>query len=460
MTLTDLIAGCWAIRPDTLLEIQSIYATHLRGEKIDIAAIEARLGRPLLREEQRYSVERGGVGVLQVSGVIAPKANLFMQVSGGMSLQQATRQIESAIADTNVKSLVIAADTPGGNVLGVPEFAETVKWAAAQKPVVTHTDGQLASAGYWFGAAANGIYISGPVVQVGSIGVVVTRNYNPNSAVKEEHITAGRYKRIALSNEPLSADSRAIVQADVDYVYSLFVDAVAANRGVSVDNVLEHMADGRVFRGQQAIDAGLVDGVSTLDDLIEALATDPSKFASRRKARIAGLPARPKTKTEGTGVVLDVDPSTSQGSEDMEIKDLTREQLEAGNPALFAALRTEFTAAGARQEIDRRTGVLAASLPGHEALIAELANDGKTTAGEAALKVTAAAREAHEKAAAAHRGDAPAAAAGAHAPAPKGGEGGDKGETRAQQAAKVEAYMKEHPGTDVVAACKALGIAS
>lgn len=456
MTLTDLIAGCWAIRPDMLLEIQSIYAMHMRGDKIDIPGIEARLGRPLLREEQRYDVQRGGVGVLQVSGVIAPKANLFMQVSGGMSLQQATRQVESAIADTNVKSLVIAADTPGGNVLGVPEFAQTVKWAASQKPVVTHSDGQLASAGYWFGAASNGVYISGPVVQVGSIGVVVTRNYNPNSAVKEEHITAGKYKRISLSNEPLSSDARAIVQADVDYVYSLFVDAVAANRGVSVDNVLEHMADGRVFRGQQAIDAGLVDGVSTLDDLIEALATDPSKFASRRKARIAGLPARPKTKTEGAGAVLDVDPSTSQGTEDMEIKDLTREQLEAGNPALFAALRTEFTAAGVRQETERRAAVLAVSLPGHEALIAELANDGKTSAADAALKVNAAARKVHEDAAAAHRGDAPPAAKGAQAPEDKGG---DK-ETRAQQHAKVQAYIKDHPGTSVAAACKALGIAS
>src|SRR3989338_2676253 len=108
MTLLDLITGAWAIEPDKLREIQAIYATHLRGEKIDIAAIEARLGRPLSSEQQAYTVEPGGVAVLRMSGVIAPKANLFMQVSGGLSTQMATKQLESAIVDARVRSTILA----------------------------------------------------------------------------------------------------------------------------------------------------------------------------------------------------------------------------------------------------------------------------------------------------------------------------------------------------------------
>ena len=54
----------------------------------------------------------------------------------------------------------------------------------------------------------------------------------------------------------------------MDYIYSVFVDDVAKHRGKSSDKVLDDMADGRIFTGEQAIKAGLVDGVSTFDRLI------------------------------------------------------------------------------------------------------------------------------------------------------------------------------------------------
>lgn len=47
MKLLDVITAPWAIEPGRLLEIQSIYLAHVRGEKADIAAIEARIGKPL-----------------------------------------------------------------------------------------------------------------------------------------------------------------------------------------------------------------------------------------------------------------------------------------------------------------------------------------------------------------------------------------------------------------------------
>jgi capsid assembly protease len=96
MKLLDLLTAPWAILPDQLAEIQGIYATHLRGDKIDIAAIEARLGRPLAHEQQDYEVRQGGIAVLTLEGTMAPKANIFSQVSGGISTQMAGLQLESA----------------------------------------------------------------------------------------------------------------------------------------------------------------------------------------------------------------------------------------------------------------------------------------------------------------------------------------------------------------------------
>ena len=72
-------------------------------------------------------------------------------------------------------------------------------------------------------------------------------------------------------NHPFKAqafEGQAQLQDQVDYYCSLFVNAVASHRGFSVATVLASMADGRTFIGQQGIDAGLIDGIATLEELI------------------------------------------------------------------------------------------------------------------------------------------------------------------------------------------------
>lgn len=438
MKLLDLLMSAWAIVPEQLCEIQAIYAAHLRGDKIDIDAIEARLGRPLANEQQDYQIRQGGVAVLTLDGVMAPKANLFMRVSGGVSTQMATQQIESAMVDPRVTAMVLAIDSPGGSVFGTPELGATVKELAARKPIVTVSEATLASAAYWVGSAANAVYISGPTVQVGSIGVVASHSYDPQAKGTTTEITAGKYKRIASATGPLSEEGHAYMQGHVDHLYSVFVDAVAANRGTTNDSVLEHMADGRVFIGQQAIDRGLVDGMSTVDAMVEQLATNPAKFAKRRKAVFAlgGLPPKSAgAQAEGTPtepVLLDhSNPENLKGSV------MDRATLEQQHPALFAQLQSEFsatatatataaatatvtataTAAGAATERKRIADVRAQTLPGHEALVEQLAFDGKTTGPDAAMAVMAAERTRIAGAAAAHAADAPKPVPHAAAPA-------------------------------------------
>lgn len=398
MTLLDLITAPWAIAPDKLREIQAIYSTHLRGEKIDIEAIEARLGRPLANEQQDYQIMQGGVAVLSLEGVMAPKANLFMRVSGGISTQMATKQLESAIVDPRVTAIVNAIDSPGGSVFGTPEFGATINELSKIKPIVTVSEATLASAAYWAGAAANAVYISGPTVQVGSIGVVTSHSYDPKAAGTTTEITAGKYKRMASDKAPLSADGLAYMQSHVDHLYSVFVEAVAGYRGVTPQAVLENMADGRVFIGQQAIDHGLVDGYATVDAMVEQLATNPAKFSKRRKAVFAlgGLPA-PAVQSAGVQTHAQLPPTepvlltpanpTIQGTTTMD-----RTTLEQAHPALFALLRNEFMALGADTERARIQAVESATIPGHEALIAGLKFDGKTSGGEAALAVNQAER--------------------------------------------------------------------
>lgn len=455
MTLLDLLRSAWAIEPSKLLEIQAIYATHLRGEKIDLPALEARLGRPLASEQQDYRIREGGIAVLAVEGVLAPKANLFMRISGGASTQLLSKQVESAIADPRVRGLILQVDSGGGSALGVPELADTIRELAAVKPIVAVTDGVMASGAYWLGSAANAVFGSGTTVQVGSIGVVMTHNYTPNAGNSQTtEITAGRYKRMATSAKPLDEEASAYLQQMVDHIYGVFVDAVAQNRGVSAEAVLANMADGRVFIGQQAVDAGLLDGFATVDLVAERMAANPAEFATRRKARVAtqATPAKKPAgaRADGTSptepVLLDL-PATATETEGttMDMKTLAEQ-----HPELLAQIQAEARAAGAQAEAARVADVRSHAMKGHEALVEKLAADGKTTGPEAAMQILAA-----EKAAQAAAGkafvedDAPNPAKTAAAPS-------DTEKTPAAKAAEAKVYAKEK-GVSIVAALKALG---
>jgi ClpP class serine protease len=423
MTLSDIVTGPWAILPETLLELQGIYATHLRGDKIDVRAVEARLGRPLASEQQRYELLDGGVAVLRATGVMAPKANLFMQVSGGVSTQMLTAQFDSMAADPRVKAVVFAPDSPGGNVLGIPAAGKALRALADAKPTVTVVEGVMASAMYWVGSAANAVYIDGETDMVGSIGVVQRLSWEP-AAANSMDLVRGRYKRTSVNGQPPTAEVIAQAEAQLDYLYSLFVDTVADHRGTTSDLVLEHMADGRVFIGQQAIDAGLVDGVSTVAAMVEQLAAEPARFAKRRKALFAGA-APASQQSIGAGVALTDDSPTPTAEGDVmpqaDTPQITRESLERDHAALFASLRTEFTAAGRQEgataELSRVKAVLAEGegMKGHQALVMQLALDGKTTGPEAAQAILAAERQSLAAAARAHHADAPQAAPSAPA---------------------------------------------
>lgn len=376
MKLLDVLTAPWAIEPAKLLEIQAIYATHLRGEKIDIAGVEARIGKPLANEPKAYEVI-DGVAVLPLEGVIAKRMNLFTQISGGTSTEIAARNLRQALADPEVHSIILSIDSPGGTVDGTQALADLVLAARDTKPIVTLASGMMASAAYWIGSAAQQAFIGDGTTMVGSIGVVATHTdvskAEEMQGLKTTEIYAGKFKRIASEYGPLTEAGRQNIQERVDYTYSLFVSAVAKHRGVSEDKVLKDMADGRVFIGEQAVAAGLVDGVSTLGALVARLNEQRAGAAQSTQ--------------------------TIQGAD----MPLTREQLASEHAELLQAVLAE----GAASERARIQAVQAQSIPGHEALITTMMFDGTSTAGDAAQAIVAAERQQRQAHAQAQAADAP-----------------------------------------------------
>jgi len=275
MKLLDVLTSPWAIIPDKLLEIQAIYFTHLRGEKINIRELEAKIGEPLQNVERPYQVENG-VAIISIDGIIAKKMNLMTQISGGVSTQLIKKDFERALADPDVTAILLDIDSPGGTVDGTEELATAIYEARLEglKPIVAYTDGIMASAAYWIGSSADGVYISGDTPWVGSIGVVTAHvdysKWEEKVGIKTTEIFAGKYKRIDSEYAPLSKEGAQYLQDQVDYIYSLFSNSVSRNREIPLA-ALGDWGDGRIFIGKQAIGAGLVDGVSTINQLLSRL---------------------------------------------------------------------------------------------------------------------------------------------------------------------------------------------
>ena len=385
MKLLDVVNAPWAIMPDKLNEISQIYATHLRGEKIDIESIKAKVGRDDLGNQMEFEV-RDGVAIIPIEGVLGKKMNMFMRFSGGSSTQIIKSQIEAALNDDEVSGIILNVDSPGGTVDGTTELAEFIFESRGKKPIVSFVDGMMASAAYYIGAAADRVLISGKTAILGSIGIV-TRHVDVstaenNAGMKTTEITAGKFKRIDSSFAPLSEEGRDSIKAMVNSLYSVMVTDIAKYRGVAVEEVLENMADGRIFIGEDAISVGLVDGVCTIDALVKELSgsdgdsgidngfSNDSFFGDRNKMN-----------------------DTTKN------KEITIGMIEGNHPSVFAAIkkqgldegqeviRTEALKEGADAERERIQAVEKQTLPGHENLIASLKFDGKTSGPEAAVQV-------------------------------------------------------------------------
>jgi len=275
--LLDIVNSPWALPAEKLDEIVAIYCAHVRGEKIDLAAIEARIGRPLApatSADETYDLV-DGVAVIGVDGILAKRMNLMMSISGGASTELIGRDLRAAIEDPRVHAILLDIDSPGGSVEGIDTLAEQIFAARAVKPIAALGSDWMTSGAYWLGAAAQHVYIAGPTTVTGSIGVrskhVDTSGMQEKMGVKTTDIFSGKYKAMGSENGPLSEDALAYLQSLMDDLYTTFVDSVARYRGLKVDAVLATMADGKMFIGKKAVAAGLVDGMMTREALIASL---------------------------------------------------------------------------------------------------------------------------------------------------------------------------------------------
>jgi len=278
-----LNSKAWAITPEALSTIQEIVVNHMDGVEVKLAS-----------DSTAKSIGHIGypnVAVIPIHGTVAKKLYGLDAISGGTTTQTWQAQIQDALNDNSITSIVLDVDSPGGTVDGTKELADFIAKAKEEKPIVAYANGQMCSAAYWIGSAASKI-VAFDTAQVGSIGVIIShKDFSAREkmmGVKTTHIYAGKYKALGSPYEPLSETSEKYLQDSVDYYYTMFVDAVAGQRGVDTKTVLEKMAEGRVFIGAQSREVGLVDLIGNLEDAIKLSAQGGNKVTIQEAVKEFG----------------------------------------------------------------------------------------------------------------------------------------------------------------------------
>jgi signal peptide peptidase SppA len=155
---------------------------------------------------------------------------------------------------------------------GVADVADKIYRAGEQKPTTAFIDDIGASAAYWLASQANKVYAN-QTAFVGSIGVYTIYIDSSERAKREGfsfHIfRSGPHKGVGEPGIGISEENRSAIQSNIDAAYELFIRAILRGRNGLNENELRQIADGRSFIGAKAKELKLVDGIATLEGVLQ-----------------------------------------------------------------------------------------------------------------------------------------------------------------------------------------------
>jgi protease-4 len=262
----DFLRAVLAVATGFLLPVLACYGLiFVSGLTIQLMSFLS----PARRTDVVSSGAGPAVAVIPVEGVITSgrQSNLFPNTSVAAA-DTIVDQIRRAEADGDVRAIVLYVNSPGGGVNASDVIYHTLE--GVDKPVVVLMGDTAASGGYYISMAADWI-VAHPNTLTGSIGVI--SEFTNASGLLDKVgvdvvvITSGPRKDFGSPYREMTDAERQYWQGIVDETYADFVAIVAQGRHLPADQVLS-LADGRVFTGRQALDAGLVDALGYKEDAI------------------------------------------------------------------------------------------------------------------------------------------------------------------------------------------------
>jgi len=365
--------GLWMIEPTWFANA----AQRMNGANLHLHLQSAEVQQAVSNRDSRtYPVSEDGIAGFVAEG---PMMKAVPSMADGTSYVRLRQQLSNARRDQSVKGGLLIMDTPGGTAKGNEDVAAEVAKFAAEKPLFVFVEDMTASAGVSIASNATKRFANNATAFYGAMGTYgVIQDMSgmaENLGIKVHVIRAGNFKGMGTAGTEVTEEQLQELQREVNRLNDAYLATIARGLGKSVDSIRE-LADGRVIFASDAVSAGLINGVQSLEETTNEL-----------RAMVASRSQKQFHVNRSKTAMADKTPATLQ-----ELKstfpnssaEWRETQLEAGNDigqaAIAYAQHVEAAAAKQRDDHAKQLEEAKAARPsittGHQPLTAANVNDG------------------------------------------------------------------------------------
>ena len=238
------------------------------------ANIEARLtALSSGRAPSIYSA--GNVAQVRIEGALTKKPDPMAWLFGSMgtSYDEIIAAFRAAENDSSVASIDVLMDSPGGQVAGLFETIAALQGFSKPRRVLASNAN---SAAYALASVMGPIEATSPASSFGSLGIFAQFRSSPGV------ITMRSTDAPKKNPDPASEDGQAEIQAYMDSLHGLFIEAIADGRGVPVATINQDFGRGASLLAAQAFEKGMIDSISK--PVLKAVSKSPIHHSATHTA--------------------------------------------------------------------------------------------------------------------------------------------------------------------------------
>ncbi|MDV6248535.1 S49 family peptidase [Wolbachia endosymbiont of Zaprionus taronus] len=224
-------------------------------------------GKQPIFKNIKHAVRNSERGIIPIHGILTKKSEVFDDVLGMTSYEKISEEIEEALIDKEVETIILDIDSPGGEVNGLFDLSDFIYQARRKKRIVAIANDDAYSAAYAIASSAEKVLVT-RTSGVGSIGVIASHidqsGFDEKQGIKYTTVFAGSRKNDLNPHEPITSESLESLKSEVNRLYGMLVELIARNRNLSVEAIKSTEAG--LYFGEKAVEIGLADGITILSE--------------------------------------------------------------------------------------------------------------------------------------------------------------------------------------------------